>query len=384
MIPSCSRTRSRSESVRGLMPGQERSSSEKRRGPSDMSWTITAVHLAPMMSAVQATEQLASWTARIVRMRSLYSEASLVPRRRVVHPPSAGHRRDNAHVPKAVGRALEWVVVQDDKVCELTGYEAATPAFRSLEPGRGDARRMDGLFHRDALFRMPGRPVVDRAEDSGRDPCERVELLDRRVRSVGDVRAGVEERTVGVRAHGQIAPEAVGEVAVRGCVTELNGCRDAELREARHVLRREELGVLDAGPEPARAPVVLRRFERVERLPVRQVADCVDGDGEACARRPADDVLELGLAGDLDPRAVEHACRLGTERSVHEGLDVADLEERVSETGRDADLPEPVDVVVRQRLPDPQREGAVPLELLEDGQRPEPAVLVVDRDDAAG
>src|SRR3954453_20445605 len=234
MIPSCSRTRSLSESVRGLMPGQERSSSEKRRGPSDMSWTITAVHLAPMMSAVQATEQLASWTGRIVRMRSLYLEVSLVPRRRVVHPPSARHRRDNPHVPKILGRAPEWVAVKDDEVSELTRHEAAAPAFRSLEPGRGDARCVDGLFHRDALLRMPGRLVVDRAEDSGRDPRERVELLDRRVRSVGDVRARVEERSVGVRARGQIAPEAVGEVAVRGCVTELNGSRDAELRETRH------------------------------------------------------------------------------------------------------------------------------------------------------
>src|SRR5215217_5223016 len=358
MIPSCSRTRSRSESVRGLMPGQERSSSEKRRGPSDMSWRITAVHLAPMMSAVQATEQLASWTGRIVRMRSLYSEPSLVPWGRVVHPPSARHRRNNAHVPKALGRALEWVAVQDDKICELARYEAAAPAFCSLEPGRGDARCVDGLFYRDSLLWMPCRPVVDRAEDSGRDPCERVELLDRGVRSVGDVRARVEERTVGVRARGQIAPEAVGEVAVRGCVTELNGCCDAELREARHVLRREELGVLDAGPESARAPVVLRRFECVERLPVGQVADCVDGDGEACARGPPDDVLELGPAGDLDSRAVQHARCLGAERPVHEGLDVTEPEEGVSETGRDADLCDPVDVVVLERLPDPQREGA--------------------------
>ena len=41
-------------------------------------------------------------------------------------------------------------------------------------------------------------------------------------------------------------------------------------------------------------------------------------------------------------------------------------------------------MVVRKRLPHPQREGAFPLELLEDGERSEPAVLVVDRDDAAG
>ena len=37
-----------------------------------------------------------------------------------------------------------------------------------------------------------------------------------------------------------------------------------------------------------------------------------------------------------------------------------------------------------ERLPHPQRERAFPLELLEDGECPEPAVLVVDGDDASG
>src|SRR6187401_3599401 len=123
MISSCSRTRNRSESVRGLIPGQDRSSSEKRRGPSERSWTITAVHLAPMMSAVQATEQLASWTGRIVRMCSLYSEADIVPRRRVVHPPSTGHGRDHVDLGKLLRCAFEGVPVEDDQVGELAGNE---------------------------------------------------------------------------------------------------------------------------------------------------------------------------------------------------------------------------------------------------------------------
>src|SRR5438105_3336949 len=49
------------------MPWHERSSSEKRRGPSERSWTSTAVHFAPMISAQQATEQVSSWIAFIVR-----------------------------------------------------------------------------------------------------------------------------------------------------------------------------------------------------------------------------------------------------------------------------------------------------------------------------
>src|SRR5439155_25047542 len=50
------------------MPWHERSSSEKRRGPSERSWTSSAVHFAPMISAVAATAQVpATWTGFIVR-----------------------------------------------------------------------------------------------------------------------------------------------------------------------------------------------------------------------------------------------------------------------------------------------------------------------------
>src|SRR5689334_24912985 len=50
------------------MPLHECSSSVKRLGPSDRSWTRTAVHLAPRISAQAATEQVASWTGFIVRI----------------------------------------------------------------------------------------------------------------------------------------------------------------------------------------------------------------------------------------------------------------------------------------------------------------------------
>src|SRR3954471_22594965 len=66
-MPCCSRSRSRSASVRGLIPWHECSSSEKRRGPSERSWTSSAVHFAPMISAHAATEQVPSWIAFIVR-----------------------------------------------------------------------------------------------------------------------------------------------------------------------------------------------------------------------------------------------------------------------------------------------------------------------------
>src|SRR6266550_1430699 len=70
-MPSSSSARRRSDNVRGLMPAHECSSSENRRGPSERSWTSSAIHFAPMISAHAATEQLSSWTARIVRIAPL-------------------------------------------------------------------------------------------------------------------------------------------------------------------------------------------------------------------------------------------------------------------------------------------------------------------------
>src|SRR5689334_9070667 len=61
---------SRSESVRGLMPGHACSSSMNLRGPSERSWTISGVHLVAMISAVAATAQSWSWVSFIVRFIS--------------------------------------------------------------------------------------------------------------------------------------------------------------------------------------------------------------------------------------------------------------------------------------------------------------------------
>src|SRR5215208_622143 len=66
-MPSVSSARRRSESVRGLIPWHECSSSVKRRAPSERSCTSTAVHFAPRISAQAATEQVESWIGFIVR-----------------------------------------------------------------------------------------------------------------------------------------------------------------------------------------------------------------------------------------------------------------------------------------------------------------------------
>src|SRR3954467_1897640 len=59
-MPASSSARRRSESVRGLMPASERSSSEKREQPSARSRTSSSVHLPQMISAVRQTGQVSS------------------------------------------------------------------------------------------------------------------------------------------------------------------------------------------------------------------------------------------------------------------------------------------------------------------------------------
>ena len=166
-------------------------------------------------------------------------------------------------------------------------------------------------------------------------------------------------------------------------MAELHRGGDAELREASHVLRREQLRVLDPLAKPARPPLVLRLLEGVERPPVGEVADRVHCHREAGAGAAADDVHELLVADDLHAGAVEHQRRARAERAVQERLDVPDAEEVVPEAGGEPDLLEAVEVVPGQRLPDPQLERALVLQALEDAQGAEPAVLVVHGDDAA-
>ena len=55
---SCSSARSRSDSVRGLIPASERSNSQKRERPSARSRMIRSVHFPHTMSAVAHTGQV--------------------------------------------------------------------------------------------------------------------------------------------------------------------------------------------------------------------------------------------------------------------------------------------------------------------------------------
>ena len=164
---------------------------------------------------------------------------------------------------------------------------------------------------------------------------------------------------------------------------ELHRRGDPELREAGDVLVREQLRVLDPVPEPERAPDVLRRLERVQRLAVREVADRVHRDGEAGACAAAHDLLQLLARGDLHARAVEETSGLRAERPVHERLQVADAQELVAEARPHVHRLELADLLVRERLPDAKRQRLALAKRLPEAQRAEPAVLVVHGDDAA-
>ena len=145
---------------------------------------------------------------------------------------------------------------------------------------------------------MPRRAVVDRPEHPGADPGERIELLDRRVGAVRDERAGLPQRAERVGAVDLLGPEALGEVAIRRRVAELDGAGDPERREAVDVLGREALRVLDAVSQAEWRPHVTRRLEGVERLAVRAVADRVHTDRPTEPSALADDLGELVAARD--------------------------------------------------------------------------------------
>src|SRR6185312_7482597 len=106
-------------------------------------------------------------------------------------------------------------------------------------------------------------------------------------------------------AVGLAAPEAVGQVAVGWGVAELDRCGDPELGEARQVFGCEQLRVLDAVAQAERLPGSARLLEGVECVTVREIADRMDGDGQACGGTAADDLRQLFLAGDLHAAAVE-------------------------------------------------------------------------------
>ena len=134
---------------------------------------------------------------------------------------------------------------------------------------------------------------------------------------------------------------------------------------------------------PLRLPEIPRLLERVQGLAIGAVADRVHRDRKSRCGAAPDDLGQLLAARDLDAAAVEHPRCLRAERAVHEHLQVPELQVGASEAGAQPGRDGVLELVVRDRLPDAQRQLAALLELLPEPQRAEPAVLVVHRGDPA-
>ena len=141
--------------------------------------------------------------------------------------------------------------------------------------------------------------------------------------------------------------------------------------------------MLDPMAEAEWLPDVAGRLEGVERLAVRAVADRVHADGPAEPGALAHDLGELLAARDGHAGAVEHPCRLRAERPVHERLEVTDPQVARLRSRSGSRAPRAREAVRRDGLPDAEGEAVARRDPLEDPRRSQPAVLVVDRDDAA-
>ena len=105
-------------------------------------------------------------------------------------------------------------------------------------------------------------------------------------------------------------------------------------------------------------PLLLRLLVGVERAPVCEVADRVNGDRKAGLALRSHDLDELFVADDLDAVSVEHERRARAERPVQERLDVLDPEQIVAEARREADAFEVLELIPGKRPPDAQVERA--------------------------
>ena len=130
-------------------------------------------------------------------------------------------------------------------------------------------------------------------------------------------------------------------------------------------------------------PGVAGRLERIQRVPVRLIADRMHADRPTALGAATNDLLQLLAARDLDSRPVSQKRCPRAERPIHEALQVADPEELVPEARAQRESGCVVEQVVRDRAPDAQRKIALVAQPLEDPGRAEPAVLVVNRPDAA-
>ena len=144
------------------------------------------------------------------------------------------------------------------------------------------------LLDRERLLRVPGGRSSSVRSTPARRPASGSSSSIGASEPSATTRAGVQQRAVRRtrRRRGSAQKRSARSRSDVAC-DELHRRGDAERREARHVLGRDALRVLDPLAQAERAPVVARRLERVERLAVGEVADRVHGEREARLRGAA-------------------------------------------------------------------------------------------------
>src|SRR6478752_1268031 len=307
----------RSESVRGLIPGQACSSCMERRAPSERSWMIRGVHLVAMISAVAATEQLPSCVSFMVRFMG----------RSLLGPPARSYRSKSdslgarvlAVEPFADGRCAAPALVDrpDNQRLTAAGIARCEDARdRGRKPGCRD------VAARIALCTEPVEQLLLRPEEAHR---EQDELGWARLLTAGH---GLERRYACVALPDDALDGAVAfeprrrdrEVALAAL---LEGIRGAELHR----------------PARPRRQVVRARGRRLaDQLDLRHrggpFAVCVrDAVGARVTAADHDDVL----AGGRDRRcrcAVDDALPLG--QVLHREVDAGELSPGHEQVARDA------------------------------------------------
>ncbi len=181
-----------------------------------------------------------------------------------------------------------------------------------------------GAGHR--LVRIPAALRHPRAVlpgDGRIEAVKRIRQFDGEVGAARDHRAGIEQSAPGIAAFDALRADPVfRHVHVARRVHRLHGRDHAEFREARNIVQRNDLGVLDAVAQRRRL-AALRPFEGVERHAVAEVADRVDADLESLAVRHPNEFVELLLRVKGEPAilrvvviGLDHGCAAAAEGTV--------------------------------------------------------------------
>ncbi len=283
-----------------------------------------------------------------------------------MHPAPGDHRRDDLRV-----EVVPRITVEHDQIRIAARDQRAAAALPALASHAGATHvAWNACSTVTACSRMPRRLLVDRPSDPRSDA-----LQAGRSSSIG---ASDPLATTAPESH----QRAVGCVRAGGLVAQY---RSARVRSGRGDARTAPMRPPRAGrsggdrrvrlAERARSdgearaarPDAARLLERVERLPVRAIADRMHRDGQLC-RDAAPSTQSRRSSSPLVictplPSSSQAVCEPSI--AVHEHLQIAEREHRVAEPGSDAELAERSRPARRGiELPHPQRQRWLPANML--------------------